>query len=90
MSEPLTKEQIVERGRRAQALLDNELLRESVEKLKAYYLEQWAKSEAGDVTGRERLFVAYGLVDQVYAHLRVLVADGSISAQQLARLKRQQ
>jgi len=84
----LTKQQEVDRSRRARELLENPLLTESVEKLKAKYLEEWVKSASGDVEGRERLYQAYKMVDQMLAHLRVVIGDGAVAAAQIAQLKR--
>ena len=84
----LTKQQEVERGRRAKELLENPMLVESVEKLKARYLEEWTKTVPGDVEGRERLFQAYKMVDQICAHLRIVIGDGAVSSAQIAQLKR--
>lgn len=82
------KQLLSERGRQAKALLDNPLLAESVEKLKQHYIDAWRKTAFDDVQGRERLYTAYGMVDQIFAHLRVVLGDGQIAAQALEKLKR--
>jgi hypothetical protein len=81
------KQLAVERGNQAKSLLENPLLGESAGKLKEKYFEAWRASSPEDIQGRERLFLAYGMVDQIYAHLRVLIGDGQIAAQQLDKLK---
>jgi hypothetical protein len=78
----------IERGRQAKALLDNPLLAESVEKLKQKYIDAWRQTTSDDVQGRERLYTAYGMVDQIFAHLRVVLGDGQIATQALEKLKR--
>lgn len=88
MTDQLTKQQEVDRGQQARALLDSPLLGESIEKLKAKYLDEWTRTVPGDVEGRERLFQAYKMVDLLCAHLRVVVGDGSVAASQIAQLKR--
>ena len=81
------KQLAVERANQAKALLENPLLNESLSKLKEKYIEAWRNSSPEDVSGRERLFLAHGLVDQIHSHLRVLIGDGQIAAQQLDKLK---
>jgi hypothetical protein len=78
----------VDRGRQAKAIMDSALVTESVEKLKQKYIDAWRQTAPEDVQGRERLYTAYGMVDQIFAHLRVVAADGAIAAQALEKLKR--
>lgn len=78
----------IERASKAKALLENPLLTESAGKLKEKYIEAWRQTIPDDVQGRERLYTAYGMVDQILAHLRVLIGDGAIAAQALEKLKR--
>lgn len=87
MSEIRTKEQQVERGQRAQALLDNELLKESIAELRAKYFAEWAATSIEDIAGRERLYVAHQLLEQVMGHLRIIVADGKLAASHVEKLK---
>lgn len=81
------KQLAVERANQAKALLENPLLSECIAKLKEKYIEAWRISSPEDTAGRERLFLAHGLIDQIHAHLRVLIGDGQIAAQQLDKLK---
>lgn len=81
------KQLAVERANQAKALLENPLLSESIAKLKEKYIEAWRNSSPEDMQGRERLFLAHGLVDQIYVHLRVVLGDGQIAAQQMDKLK---
>lgn len=76
------------RGDRAQQLLEDELLTESLQILKARYLEEWKNSPAAEVEARERLHVAYNMVDQVHAHLNIVIGNGRIAAQNIAQLKK--
>lgn len=86
MSE-LTPEQKIERGRRAQALLDDPLLHECVEEQKRTYYQEWIRTSPEDQAARERLYLAAQLADQVYVHLRTLIGGGKLAAQTLEKLK---
>lgn len=76
------------RADRAQQLLEDELLAESIQSLKDRYLDEWKATLASDVEGRERLHIGYNMVDQVFAHLKIIVGNGKIAAQQLDQLKK--
>lgn len=72
----------------AKQLLDNPLLDASVEALRKQYLDEWSKTEPGDITARERLHVAYNMVPEVFAHLRVVVSDGVVASAHLKKLQK--
>lgn len=82
------KQRQVDRGIQAKAILENPLVTESVEKLKQTYIEAWRRTAPEDVQGRERLYTAYGMVDQIFAHLRVVQGDGQVAAAAIDKLKR--
>jgi hypothetical protein len=50
------REVIAARGRRAQELLDDELLKAAFEELEASYVRMWRTTSVDNVTGREKLF----------------------------------
>ena len=83
----MTKEQEIERGRQAAAILENPLFAQSVEGLAAEYVRAWMESPSTDAQGRERLYVAMQVSRDFVAHLQSMINGGKISAQQIARLK---
>lgn len=76
----------VARGARAQALIENELLREAFEKLEADYVAAWKTWAAADRDGRERLWHAVNVLGRVRDHLARVVADGKLSQRELSDL----
>ncbi|MFL9934233.1 hypothetical protein P0D88_34800 [Paraburkholderia sp. RL18-103-BIB-C] len=83
----MTKEQEVERGRQAAAILENPAFREAVEALEKTYTDDWRNTPAPDAQGRERLYVALQVSRDFSAQLVSMIATGKISAQQLAKLR---
>lgn len=83
----MTKEQEIERGRQAAAMLESDIFRTAVEALGAEYVRAWMESPSADVEGRERLFLALQVSRDFVAHLQSMISSGKISAQQISRLK---
>ena len=82
-----TKEQEVDRGRRASELLENDIFQTAIRTLEAEYVQAWRETQSADTEGRERLFVALQVSRDFVQHLNSMIASGKISAQQLARLR---
>lgn len=78
----------VDRGLRAAALLENKLLQGAFEALDLEYLTAWKTSQARDVEGREKLFLAIHVLGRVKAHLETMVRDGHIAKATINELGR--
>ena len=76
-----------ERALRAQALMDDETLKEAFAKLETAYIEEWRTTGARDNDARERLWIAINVVGKVREHLGRLVAGGKIAQKQLDELE---
>jgi hypothetical protein len=74
------------RGRRAQGLLDDELLAGAFKGLEEAYTAAWRGTLIDDVSGREKLFLAINIVGKVRDHLKVLVNNGKLAAAELKQL----
>ena len=74
------------RGSRAQALLRDELLQESLATLERDYIEAWKTSSARDTDGRERLWQAVNVVGKVRDHLVKVANDGKLATAQIEQL----
>lgn len=79
--------QAQERGARATALLENDLLKECFEALRADYLDTWKRTHYKEVEGRERLFLAYQIVGKVEDHLKKIAVNGRIATRDLSQIK---
>lgn len=87
MVDELKERKALEVGARAQQLLDNPLLVDIFETLEAEYIKKWTYGmTVADTAGRERLWQAVQVVTRVREHLKILAADGRLSAAQLADL----
>lgn len=82
------KERDILRGRRAQQLLDDELVTEIFGTLKAEYLTAWENSNARDSVGREMLWQAVQIVGKVKSHLQSMANDGKIAKAEVERMAR--
>lgn len=72
-----------QRGAQAQALLDNELLREAFAGLRQDYMRAWEATGARETDARERLWQAVQIVGKVESHLRAVADTGKLSRRQL-------
>jgi broad-specificity NMP kinase len=76
------------RGVRAREVLENPLVVEAFDAIKAEYLEAWEKTPARDQEGRERLWVMVKLIDKVKMHLGQVVDAGKIADADLTAIQR--
>jgi hypothetical protein len=76
----------IERGARARALLDNELLRDAFKTLEDDYTAAWKTWPAADRDGRERLWQAVNVLGKVRDHLARVIADGRLAQRELSDL----
>ena len=77
------------RGQRAQAILDDPIMREAFATLERQCLAEWREAPARDLEGRERLWLMLKLVERLQRHFESLVADGKLAGERLARLGRE-
>lgn len=73
----------ISKGKRAELLLQDELLTGAFKALEASYIEGWRNSEARDTDARERLWHAVQVVGKVQQHLQVAVSNGKIAQRDL-------
>ena len=75
------------RGQRAEELLRNELLQETIATLRSEYVSAWSRTSAKDTDARERLWQAYQIVGIVEEQLKKIAVDGRIATKDLAKVK---
>jgi len=84
MSSPDKLRRDADRGARAAALLENELLKESFEKIEAGIIEVWRNdSDSEDVQRREDAWRSLKLLDALKQSLKHVVTTGEFSAKEL-------
>lgn len=73
----------VERGHQAQLVLDSPVYRQAFDSMRQQLLDQWECSPARDTEGREKLWLAVGLLGKVQAHLQEAMQTGQMASMQL-------
>lgn len=76
-----------ERGNRAQALLESEVLKEAFAYLHTEYMKAWRNTRSMDVQARERLFQAVNILDKVKDQLFIWSEEGKLASKDLAAIK---
>ena len=77
---------VVAKARRAQDLIDDELLGKAFRTLEDNYASAWRATLIDDVVGREKLFLAINIVGKVRDHLTAVVANGKLAQAELKEL----
>ena len=72
-----------QRGAQAQALLDNDLLREAFAGLRQDYMAAWEATGVRETDARERLWQAVQIVGKVQSHLKAVADTGKLARRQL-------
>lgn len=89
MTDEIPLRRDVDRAARAQALLENDLLKGAFDKLEREYYEAWLNPEVvapTNVAGRERLWQAAQIIGKVRAHLEQIMRDGKVAKAQIDAL----
>lgn len=86
MSDESVLERAAGRAVRAEALLDDELLKEAFGELEKSYIAAWRATTVDDAAGREKLFLAINIVAKVRDHLAGVIANGKLARAELKEL----
>jgi len=69
----------IARGKRAEILLQDELLTEAFDTLRAEYIKAWETTGATHTDARERLWQALQIIGKVKTHLHSAVSNGKLA-----------
>ena len=83
-----THQDELRRGERARAILDDPLVKEARERLRAELLAAWEASPARDAEGREALWQLLKLSERFFGQFESLVMTGRLAAETLAAAER--
>jgi hypothetical protein len=86
MSDESRLDQAAAKARRAQELLDDELLSEAFNGLEYTYTAAWRATTIDDFGAREKLFLAINIVGKVRDHLTAIVTNGKLAQAELKEL----
>lgn len=75
----MTPEQRVYNGDRAREVLENEVYQQVFHDLKTEIAEQWTKSPARDLEGREKLWLMQSLLSKLEAMLQTTLDTGKLA-----------
>lgn len=81
------KEQAILKGKAAEQLLEEPLFVEALRGAEADLIWQWARTKAGDVEGRERIYIARKMLLSVPGKLKSAVEEGKFEALTLEEQK---
>ena len=76
--------EIIAKGKRAEELLEEPLIVEAFEEIERAYIDGWKSSKARDAEGREQLFLAINILNNVREHLKAAIRDGKLEKATLA------
>ena len=79
-------EKEIARGKQAQALLDNEILKEAFDYLEQEYHKAWENSSIDQQKPRETVFMMLKTLKTVKQHIENVVAPGKIANDQLTQI----
>ena len=68
-----------ERERRAQSLINDELLNEAFALLKEDLMNRWSNSGSTDLEARESIWLAIRLLDRIDGHIKSIVETGQMN-----------
>lgn len=83
----MTNEEKAARGRRANELLNDPLVVESVEYVDQLYWAEWRNSPARDTEGREAIYQRLKALEDVMARLKSFAEDGKLAQREIDRAK---
>ena len=76
------------RGKRAQVLLDDPLLKQAFEDLLETYKEQIFNTNFADDEKRRSLWMAYNMLDKIRGHLQTIMESGKLAQKDLELLNK--
>lgn len=77
------------RGQRASELLDNELLQETLDAIRAEVIKQWSECPARDAQGKEALWQLHKMAEKFENILKGYVQTGVLASDNLKRYEEQ-
>lgn len=86
MSDEFQLRKASERASQAAALLDNALLKETLDELEASYSKELFLTAPDATLARERLYLAVNVVRKVRDHLGAVVSNGKLAETELKQL----
>lgn len=89
-SDQLSPEEKLARAQEAQRLLEHPLLRNAFANLKLDYFEAFCACDPANVHGRDQIFHAASVLEQVQQHLRIVMTDGKVLKAQMDKLASRQ
>ena len=82
----MDKTKQIQKGKRAEQLLNDPLLKTAFEDLLEIYKQKIFNTSFADDDKRKHLWVAYNMVDKIRGHLQSIMASGKLTQQELDQL----
>lgn len=75
-------------GELAAQFMSNEVYAKSFESVRELYMEALTATKKNDVEGREYLYKAISIMDDVKRHIAIFIEDGKVASSEIKYLKR--
>ena len=82
----MDKTKQIQKGKRAEQLLNDPLLKTAFEDLLEIYKQEIFNTSFADDDKRKHLWVAYNMVDKIRGHLQSIMESGKLTQQELDQL----
>mgnify|MGYP003624413710 FL=1 len=82
-------QQEISQSNKAKELLDNTLFKESLDNLKKIYTSSLFKTGATETEAREKLWLAYNVIEKVEQHIIEMFETGKLATKQLEDFRKQ-
>ena len=82
----MDKDKQIQKGKRAEQLLNDPLLKTAFEDLLEIYKQEIFNTSFADDDKRKHLWVAYNMVDKIRGHLQSIMESGKLTQQELDQL----
>lgn len=75
-------------GELAAQFMSNEIYAKSFESVREHYMAALTATKKNDAEGREYLYKALSIIDDVKRHIAIFIEDGKIATSEIKHLKR--
>lgn len=86
----MTPEKELERGARAKALIENDLLQEAFDLMRDNLIESWKGTKGIDTDGREKAWMMMKVLDEVERYLHNVLQTGKLAEKMIEDAQRQE
>jgi hypothetical protein len=87
MADPVLARRSLEKANRARAILEDELVSETFDRMERRLVETWSASAPSDMTAREESYRSLRALQNFRAEFERLISDGKVAERDLSEFK---